>query len=117
MVALTFSSRAAWLTAGPMTVKSRRWLGADVAEHHLADVERDAEAQGRLLSCGAPDVERGNRSHGSARGPHCARGGFTATDTCGGKHCQHAVAHEFEDLARLVRQRFRPRPSPTPRYR
>ena len=46
VAAVPSSPSAAKFTAGPMQVKSSR-LPADIAEHHVADMQRQAETERR----------------------------------------------------------------------
>ena len=96
----SFSSRAAWLTAGPITVKSSRALAPMLPNMTSptcsARPKRTAGSSTvvRMRLSGGDHAEGGHRRLGGAcrrRRPLGWRGD--------GQHRQHAVAHEFQDLA------------------
>ena len=62
------SMRLASFTAGPMTVKSRRWSVPTLPYKHLAPVQSDVECHGQLAARGPVAIQCGD----CARGPYSA---------------------------------------------
>ena len=99
------SSRLTRLTAEPITVKSKRPGMPDIAVHHVAEMEREAEAEG--LGAGRPARLRSSMAaiacraaaraaRQAARGPRA--GVFRKDD-------EDRIADELDDLAAVRRHR------------
>ena len=88
------------MTAGADHREVEPLAGADIAEHHLADMQRQPEADLGLAGRRARDVQGGNGLGGRRGGPQGAgRGRRPFGRGRDGEHRQHSVAHEFQDLA------------------
>ena len=100
----SFSSRAARLTAGPMQVKSSRLLAADIAVEHLAEMQRQAEADAarRRLRPSIAATRAARLVRRGEGGGAAARRRIAGRDR---KDRQQPVAHEFQHFAAVLEDR------------
>ena len=99
--------RATRLTAGPITVKSRRVGGADITVHDVADVHRHAAFDGHATIRPVAVVEGGDTFDRFLRRHQRPAASFAdrVLALLAGEDRQHGVAHELENLAAAIDHR------------